>query len=78
MEQSNKKLGFGCMRLPMNGDEVNYEEFSRMIDVYMEAGFNYFDTARGYISGKSEIALRDCLVSRYERDQYRIVNKLSV
>ena len=33
------KLGFGCMRLPMNGDEVNYEEFNKMIDYYMEQGF---------------------------------------
>ena len=53
-----KKLGFGCMRLPMKGDEVDYDEFNKMIDYYMEQGFNYFDTAHGYIGGKSEIAVR--------------------
>ncbi len=71
------KFGFGCMRLPMNGSDVNYEEFNKMIDVYMENGFNYFDTAHGYIEGKSETAIRDCLVSRYPRESYTITNKLS-
>ena len=70
-------LGFGCMRLPMKDDEVDYEQFNQMIDLYMEAGFNYFDTAHGYISGKSETAIRDCLVARYPRESYQIVNKLS-
>ncbi|MCL2559906.1 MAG: aldo/keto reductase [Turicibacter sp.] len=70
-------FGFGCMRLPMKGDEVDHEQFNQMIDLYMDAGFNYFDTAHGYISGKSETAIRDCLVARYPRESYRIVNKLS-
>ena len=47
-----KKLGFGCMRLPMNGADVNYNEFNKMIDYYIEQGFNYFDTAHGYLGGK--------------------------
>ena len=76
-----KKLGFGCMRLPMkNGSmdgEVDYEEFNKMIDKFFEAGFNYFDTAHGYIGGKSEIALRECLVKRYPRDSYILTNKLT-
>ena len=44
----------------------------------MENGFNYFDTAHGYIQGKSETAIRDCLVPRYPRDSYVLTNKLSV
>ena len=48
------KFGFGCMRLPMKGEEVDVEEFKRMIDAYMDAGFNYFDTAHGYVSQKYE------------------------
>ena len=72
-----KNLGFGCMRLPMNGEEVDYEEFNKMIDAYMEAGFNYFDTAHNYISGKSETAIRECLVKRYPRESYILVNKLT-
>ena len=47
-----KKLGFGCMRLPMNGEEVDLVEFSKMVDVFMERGFTYFDTAKVYIQGK--------------------------
>ena len=72
-----KKLGFGCMRLPMKGDEVDYDEFNKMIDYYMEQGFNYFDTAHGYIGGKSEIAVRECLAKRYPRESYVLTNKLT-
>ena len=56
-----KNFGFGCMRLPMANGEVDKAEFCRMIDTFMEAGFNYFDTAHGYLDGRSETALRDCL-----------------
>ena len=71
------KFGFGCMRLPMNGEQVDYEEFNKMIDMYMASGFNYFDTAHGYLGGKSETAIRDCLVPRYPRDSYILTNKLT-
>lgn len=71
------KLGFGCMRLKMTDDAVDYQEFNRMIDTFIAAGFNYFDTAHGYIDGKSETAIRDCLAARYPRDAYVLANKLS-
>ena len=71
------KLGFGCMRLPMNGDKVDYDEFNKMIDYYMDNGFNYFDTAHGYIGGKSEIAIGECLAPRYKREDYVLTNKLT-
>ena len=76
-EEVRKNFGFGCMRLPMNGGEVDYAEFNKMIDRFIESGFNYFDTAHGYIEGKSETALRDCLVKRYPRDKYILANKLT-
>ncbi len=72
-----KKLGFGCMRLKMIDDKVDYDEFNKMIDAFISAGFNYFDTAHGYIDGKSEIAIRDCLAARYKREDYMLANKLS-
>ena len=72
-----KNFGFGCMRLPMKGDQVDYEETTKMVDAFMEAGFNYFDTARGYLGGKSEVALRECLTSRYPRESFVLTNKLS-
>ena len=76
-EKIKGNFGFGCMRLKMNGGEVDYDEFNRMIDAFIKAGFNYFDTAHGYIDGKSETALRDCLVARYDREDYVLANKLS-
>ena len=72
-----KNFGFGCMRLPLAGDEVDYEDTCRMVDAFLDAGFNYFDTAHGYLGGKSEIALRHCLTSRYPRESYILTNKLS-
>ena len=72
-----KNFGFGCMRLPMQGEEVDLEETCRMVDAFLDAGFNYFDTAHGYISGKSEPALRACLTSRYPRESYILTDKLS-
>ena len=70
-------LGFGCMRLPMNGEEVNYPEFIRMVDEFIAAGFNYFDTAHGYLNGRSETAIADCVAKRYERRQFLLTNKLT-
>ena len=77
MERIKKNFGFGCMRLPMQGDEVDTEQFSRMVDAFLEAGFNYFDTAHGYISTKIEPAIRTCLTSRYPRDRYILTDKLT-
>lgn len=70
-------FGFGCMRLPMKLTRVNYKEFSLMIDYFIENGFNYFDTAHGYLAGKSETAIRDCLAKRYPRESFLLANKLS-
>ena len=54
----------------MNSEEVDYELTSKMVDYFIQQGFNYFDTAHGYLGGKSEIALKECLTSRYPRNQY--------
>lgn len=70
-------LGLGCMRLPMADNEIDKEEFCRMIDVFIKSGFNYFDTAHGYIDGKSEKAVRECISSRYNREDFVLANKLS-
>lgn len=77
MENVKKNFGFGCMRLPMDGEEVNIPETCRMVDAFLDAGFNYFDTAHGYIQGKSETALKACLTSRYPREKYILTNKLT-
>lgn len=72
-----KNFGFGCMRLPMQEGRVDHEETCRMVDCFLENGFNYFDTAHGYLNGQSETALKECLVKRHDRDVYILVNKLT-
>lgn len=76
-ENVKKNFGFGCMRLPMNGEEVDQKEFSEMVDTFLDAGFNYFDTARGYLKKKSEPAIRECLVKRYPRERFILTDKLT-
>lgn len=76
-EKIKKNFGFGCMRLPMVDGEVDYTETKKMVDAFLENGFNYFDTAHGYLGGKSEVALKECLTSRYPREAYILTNKLS-
>jgi len=76
-ELIQKNFGFGFMRLPMIGEDVDIPQTCKMVDTFLENGFNYFDTAHGYINGKSELAIRECLTSRYPRDRYILTNKLS-
>ena len=61
----------------MIGEDVDIPQATKMVDAFLESGFNYFDTAHGYINGKSELAIRECLSSRYPRDRYVLTNKLS-
>ena len=73
-----KALGFGCMRLPMlDNGEVDHEQFCRMVDLFLQRGFTYFDTAHPYLDGKSETAIRAALVQRHPRSAYTLANKLS-
>ena len=78
-----KKLGFGCMRLPMSEGTVGGEgvvdtrQVCAMVDAFLEQGFCYFDTAHGYIAQKSEPTVRQCLVERHPRDRYLLTDKLS-
>ncbi len=72
-----KKLGFGCMRFPVdeNGN-INIEELKKMVDVFIQKGFTYFDTSYVYHNGESEKALGKVLVDRYPRDKFTITTKL--
>jgi len=70
-------FGFGCMRLPMQEKEVDIQQFKEMVDAFLDAGFNYFDTAHGYLGGKSETALREALTSRYPRERFLLTDKLT-
>ncbi len=77
MDRIQKNFGFGFMRLPMEGEQIDFPTLTKMVDAFMDAGFNYFDTAHGYVDGRSETALRACLTSRYPRDRYVLTDKLS-
>ena len=74
--QDIKKLGFGLMRLPMIGEDVDIEQTKKMVDLFLSKGFTYFDTAYGYLGGKSEMAIKTALVDRYPRESYQLATKL--
>ena len=70
------KLGFGLMRLPEKDGKIDIAQVSRMVDAYMNAGMNYFDTAYVYHGGNSEKAIKEALVRRWPRDQFMLATKL--
>ena len=74
--ESIPKLGFGLMRLPMKGEEIDIEQVKKMVDEFMSKGFTYFDTAYVYIGGKSEVALKEAVVDRYPRESFQCATKL--
>ena len=82
MEQNfanTPKLGFGCMRLPLNNPDdvtdIDIKHVERMVDAFLEAGGTYFDTAFVYHNGCSETALREALVKRHPRESFTIATK---
>ena len=74
--ESIPKLGFGLMRLPMLGNEIDIEQVKEMVDLFLGAGFNYFDTAYGYNEGASERAAKLALVDRHPRESFYLATKL--
>lgn len=77
-----KKLGFGFMRLPVHDEEnratVNMELTKNMVDLFMKSGLNYFDTAHRYNDEMSEVALKQTLTDRYDRNTYILANKITM
>ena len=73
-------LGFGAMRLPQtdadNPASIDIDEFTKMIDYYLNQGFDYFDTSYAYHNETSENALKKALVERYPRESFRIADKI--
>ena len=67
------KLGFGLMRLPKNDDVIDIEQTKQMVDMFLDAGFTYFDTAWAYKG--SEDAIRQALVERHPRESYQLATK---
>lgn len=69
------KLGFGLMRLPRKGLKTDIEQTKQMVDLFLESGFRYFDTA--YVYPGSEEATRKALVSRHAREEFELATKLN-
>ena len=68
-----KKLGFGLMRLPQKDGIIDVDQVKEMVDLFLDNGFTYFDTAWAYAG--SEDAIRQALVERYPRDRYQLATK---
>ena len=75
-----KRLGFGLMRMPTidktNAADVDIEQVKKMVDLFMEKGFTYFDTAFMYNGFASESVAKTVLVDRYPRDSFTLATKL--
>lgn len=80
MGMEKKKLGFGLMRLPLKNQEdqssIDMDKLNQMVDTFLERGFTYFDTAYMYHNFKSEVAIREALVKRHDRDKFTLTTKL--
>lgn len=78
--KNTPKLGFGLMRLPTipggTDRDIDIELVKKMVDMYMERGYTYFDTAFMYHGGASEEALREAVVKRYPRDKFTVTDKM--
>ncbi len=70
------KLGFGLMRLPKKDEVIDLPQVCKMVDAYLEAGLNYFDTAYVYHGGKSEEVVLEALVKRHPRESFMLATKL--
>ncbi len=71
-----KKLGFGLMRLPTIGEEIDIDQINKMVDEFISSGFFYFDTAYMYMDHRSEKVFKTCVKDRYPRDKYTITTKM--
>ena len=75
-----KKLGFGLMRLPLldpNDDaSIDLEQAKQMVDLFLQRGFTYFDTAIMYHNCASQRAAKEILVDRYPRERFTLATKL--
>lgn len=77
-----KKLGFGTMRLPLlvenDKKSIDYKQFEKMTDVFLDRGFTYFDTAYPYHEEMSEDAVKRCLVQRHPRSRFVLADKMPI
>ena len=71
----DKKLGFGLMRLEKTNGEIDLDKLCPLVDRFMSAGYNYFDTA--YVYDGAEVAFREAVAKRYPRESFVVATKLA-
>lgn len=75
-----KKLGFGCMRMPVldasDPTSFDYEKIEHLFDMFLDQGFTYFDTAYTYHGYQAEKAVKKALVERYPRERFQLATKM--
>jgi hypothetical protein len=73
-------FGFGTLRLPLfdkhDVASINHDLLTRLVDIFLNAGYVRFDTAYPYHDFRSEIAVRRCLTERYDRSEYELSTKM--
>ena len=74
--RSLSALGFGVMRLPLEGKRINKTLSEALLREALHQGVNYFDTAYPYINGQSEPFLGQFLEENRVRDKVAIATKL--
>ena len=70
---TDKKLGFGLMRLEEKNGQIDLEKLIPLVDKFIESGYSYFDAA--YVYKGAEVAFREAVAKRYPRDKYTIATK---
>ena len=68
-------LGFGIMRLPMEGNAVAKSAF-KLVEEAVDLGVNYFDMGYTYQNGYAEEFIGQALVKQYKRSDFYIATKM--
>ncbi len=69
-------LGYGCMRFPSKGVNIDKDEAIKQMKYAFDEGVNYYDTAYPYHAGKSEVVLGEFIKKYNIRNKVYIADKL--
>ena len=70
---TDKKLGFGLMRLEEKNGQIDLEKLIPLVDKFIQSGYSYFDAA--YVYKGAEVAFREAVAKRYPREKFTIATK---
>ena len=70
------ELGFGFLRMAKKDGQIDYENLSEMVDIFIANGGRRFDTAYIYLDGESETAIGKTVAQRYPRKSFHLTSKL--